>query len=462
MKNNKGMDLTQGPVLKQLIAFSLPVIATSLLQQFYNTADQMVVGRYAGVTAHAAVGATGYVTNLILNLFVGMSVGATVTCAKFFGAKNKEHISRTVHTSIALALSSGLFLAVIGALLSRPLLQLMDTPSDIIDHSVRYMSIIFLGSPFSMLYNFISGLLRASGDTKRPFYILSVSGAVNVILNLILVIFFDMAETGVAVATVISQMVSSLWVLGIMVKRDDDMKVELRRLRFHKDELVNVIKIGVPSGLNAILFNIANITLQSTINSFGKEYISASSAGSSISNYIGLVQGAFGTATVSFVGQNYGAKKYKRIEKVVCVGIVTVLVVSLLLACVVALIPRVLLGLFITEESVIELGIGRLFIMCFGYIFEVPAVILAPAMRGMEKSKTPMFLNIFSIFVSRIVWITLVFPLFPANTLFAFNMLFVCFPISWALSSLSLWIAFTMYMKRLYGRAKDNKGALCK
>lgn len=448
MKKTNGMDLTQGPIFKNLILFALPVIATSLLQQFYNTADQIVVGKFAGVTAHAAVGSTGYVTNLILNLFVGMSVGATVTCAKFFGAKDKERISKTVHTSVALALFSGLFLAIVGVLLSRPLLQLMGTPADVIDHSVRYMSIIFLGSPFSMLYNFCSGLLRASGDTKRPLYILSVSGAVNVILNLILVIFFEMAEAGVAIATVVSQMVSSLWVLGIMMKRDDDMKFNLKKMRFHKDELANIIRIGVPSGLNAILFNFANITLQSTINSFGKEFISASSAGTSIANYISLAQSAFGTATVSYVGQNYGAKKYKRIEKVVLVGVLTVTVLTLVLACGVALIPRFLLGLFTTEQAVVEIGIGKLFIMCFGYILEAPAVIFAPAMRGMEKSKTPMFLNIFSIFVSRIVWITLIFPLFPANTLFAFNMLYVCFPLSWAMSSLSMWIAFRMHMKR--------------
>ena len=442
------MDLTQGPILKQLIIFALPVIASSLLQQFYNTADQIVVGKFAGVTAHAAVGSTGYVTNLILNLFVGMSVGATVTCAKFFGAKDKERISKTVHTSIALALFSGLFLAVVGGLLSRPLLELMGTPPDVIDHSVRYMSIIFLGSPFSMLYNFCSGLLRASGDTKRPLYILSVSGAVNVILNLILVIFFEMAEAGVAIATVVSQMVSSLWVIVIMIKRDDDMKVYLKQLRFHRDELLNIIKIGVPSGLNAILFNFANITLQSTINIFGKEYISASSAGTSISNYISLVQSAFGTAIVSYVGQNYGAKKYKRIEKVVLIGIITVTILTFVLACIVALIPKTLLGLFTTEQAVVEIGIGKLLIMCFGYIIEVPAVILSPAMRGMEKSKTPMYLNMFSILVSRIFWIKFIFPLFPAGSMFAFNMLFLCFPLSWALSSTSMWIAFSRYKKK--------------
>ncbi len=454
MKNTKGMDLTQGPIFKQLILFALPVIATSLLQQFYNTADQIVVGKFAGVTAHAAVGSTGYVTNLILNLFVGMSVGATVTCAKFFGAKDKARISKTVHTSIALALFSGLFLAIVGVLLSRPLLQLMDTPADVIDHSVRYMSIIFLGSPFSMLYNFSSGLLRASGDTKRPLYILSVSGAVNVVLNLILVIFFEMAEAGVAIATVASQMVSSVWVLWIMIKRDDDMKFNIKKMRFHKDELANIVKIGIPSGLNAILFNFANITLQSTINTFGKEFISANSAGTSISNYINLTQSAFGTATVSYVGQNYGAKKFKRIEKVVVIGILTVAMLSLILACVVALIPKVLLGMFTTEKAVVEIGIGKLLIMCFGYILESPAVIFSPAMRGMEKSKTPMFLNIFSVLFSRIVWITLIFPLFPANTLFAFNMLFVCFPLSWALSSLAMCIAFRMHIKNFLVDAK--------
>ena len=448
MKNTKGTDLTQGPILKQMLLFVLPVIATNLLQQFYNTADQIVVGKYAGVTAHAAVGSTTQVTSLILNMFVGLSIGATVTCAKFFGAKDKERISKTVHTSITLALTSGLFLAIVGVVLSRPLLRLMDTPSDLIEHSVKYMSIIFIGSPFSLIYNFCSGLLRASGDAKRPLYILSVSGAVNVVLNLILVIFFGMEEVGVAIATVVSQVISSVWVLGIMMKRDDDMKVNLKELRFHRDEVANIIRIGVPSGINSVLYNIANISLQSTINSFGKEYISASSACTSILSYISFAQSTFGTATVSFVGQNYGAKKFKRIEKGVLIAILTGSVTTRMLACLVSVFSSSLLGLFTNESAVIKIGIGKIFIMSFGYLIQGPAVIFSAALRGMEKSKTPMFLNVFSVFVSRIMWITLVFPLFPTGTLLAFNMIFVCFPLSWGLSSLSMFIAFYQCKKR--------------
>lgn len=442
MKNTKGMDLTNGPIFKNLIVFSLPVIASSLLQQFYNTADQMVVGRFAGDTALAAVGSTGYITNLLLNLFTGLSVGATVTCAKYYGAKDKERIGRTVHTAISLALISGVFLAFVGILLARPLLNMMDTPSDVIDHSVIYMSIIFVGTPFSLVYNYGASLLRAAGDTKRPLYILSVSGILNVGMNLLFVIVFRMAEAGVALATILSQLVSASSIIVILTKRNDDLRLVIKNLHIYKDELLNIIRIGIPSGLNAILYNIANLTLQSSVNGFGKEYMAASAAASSITHYISLFQNAFTTATISFVGQNLGAKKYKRIHRVVMISLITSVAISTLIAVLIASYPRLFLALFTTKSSVIDKGVIKTVIMSLGYILNAPAGIFAAALRGLEKSKTPMTVNILSICVSRVAWIWFVFPLHPT-----FEMLFYCFPISWFLSSSALCIAYFVFRR---------------
>ena len=446
------MDFTEGPILKKLIIFTLPIIASSLLQQFYTTADQIVVGKFAGDTALAAVGSTGYVTNLILNLFMGLSVGATVTCAKYLGAKNKEGVKRAVHTAYAIAVVAGIMLTFIGVLLSRPLLQMMDTPDDVIDHSVVYMTIIFLGTPFSMLYNFGAGLLRAAGDTKRPLYILAVSGFVNVLLNLLFVIVFNMAEAGVALATITSQMISSMTVMYLMAKRDDDLKLTVREIRFYKEEFFNTLRIGIPAGLNAILYNISNITLQSAVNSFGKEYMAASTAGSSITNYINLVQGGFGTATVSFVGQNYGAKKFKRIDKLIIVATVTAVSLSTILACLITLSPSFFLSMFTDSPTVIEKGTAKTLIMTWGYILHAPSAIFGSTLRGMEKSKTPMYLNILAICVSRIGWVSFVFPLYPK-----FEMLFYCYPISWGLCSISLGIAYLVFRKKALASANAIK-----
>lgn len=445
MTKSKGMDLTTGPIFNNLLKFSLPLIASNLLQQFYTTADQIVVGRFAGDTALAAVGSISYLSNLILNLVTGLSLGATVVCAKYVGAKNKERISRTVHTSMMLAIVSGFLLLLVGVLFSRTFLEWMDTPADVINHSVTYMTIIFLGKPFSMVYNFGASLLRASGDTKRPLKILTVSGLTNVILNVIFVVCFNMAEAGVALATIISEMVSSAAILYLMLNRDDDLKLEWKKIRFHKDELSNVIKVGIPTGINAILFNIANISLQSTINGFGKEYIAANTASGNINHYITVIQNAFGAAALSFVGQNYGAKKYKRIDKVIVISIITATAITVALVLVVCAIPEVFLSLFTTEQKVIECGVDRTIIMAWGIILNAPAAIFVNGLRGMEKSKTPMFLNILSICVSRIVWIYLVFPLNPT-----FKMLFYCYPLSWGLSGLSTGMAYYLHRKKVF------------
>lgn len=443
MKRNAKKDLTQGPILKSLLLFALPLIATNLLQQFYNTADQIVVGKFAGDAALASVGATTSVSSLMLNLFVGLSVGATITCAKFCGAKDKEHTGKTVHTAITLALTCGIVMAVLGISLSGLLLKMTDTPRDIFNSARLYMCIIFAGTPFSLTYNFGAGILRAAGETKYPLYILGVSGLVNVLLNLLLVIGFDMAEAGVGLATVTSQVISSVWVLYLLINRNDDLKLELKKLRFHKSELLNIIKLGIPAGLNAILYDIANIALQTSINTYGKEFIAASTAANSISNYISITQNSLGTATISFVGQNYGAKDYKRIKRIVWISLATTLAITTAMSLSISLFPEFFLGLFTKNPEVVKNGIGKTLIMCLGYIIFVPTTVLGSTLRGIEKPNLPLLINVVAIFLSRILWINFIYPLHPT-----FNMLFYCYPVSWFLSAASLVTAYFFAQKK--------------
>lgn len=449
MKVNSKTDLTEGSILKKLLIFIMPLILTNLLQQFYTTADQIVVGKFAGETALAAVGSTGHLTNLLLNLFWGISSGSTVICAKFLGAKNSEKVQKTVHTSIIFSICAGLALGLFGILTARPMLVLMDTPENVIDHSVIYMSIIFAGVPFSMLFNFGVSILRAAGESKKPLYILTISGLINVILNVIFVVSFGMAEAGVALATIISQILSAVSVTYLLMKRDDDLKLVIRKLRFHKNVFISIIKVGVPTGINSVLYSIANITLQSTVNGFGSDYMAANTAASGIGHYINLFQAAAGTAVVSFVGQNYGAKKYDRIHRVSMLAMWLTFAMSSVIVIGVVLFPRQLLGLYINDPEVIEKGVGKLLVLGIGYLFNVPAAIFGPTLRGIERSKTPMFINVISVFATRIAWLWFVGIVAPES----FTIIFFCYPISWFLSSVALW---GVYLKCKKGFPKEE------
>lgn len=441
MKNKSGMDFTEGPIFSKLAVFTIPLVLSSLLQQFYSTADQIIVGKFAGDTALAAVGATTFVINFILNLFIGLSVGATVTCAKFRGAKDAERTSQTVHTAMAFAFVCGLIVAFIGIVFARPIMTAMDTPDEVIDHAVLYMSIIFAGRPFSMVYNFGSGLLRADGDTKRPLWILMISGLINVILNLIFVIYCKMGVAGVALATVISEIISSLAVFFFMIRRNDDMKLSFRKIKFHKDEFINIVRIGVPSGINSCLYSVANIILQTNVNSFGKTYMAASTAATSLSNYVSLVQSSISTAVVSLVGQNYGAKKYKRIHKSARLALIMSFIGCAIVALLFCLMPRVFLRMFTDEKAVIDAGVSKVYIMCIGYLLNGHSAIYGAVLRGIEKPNIPMILNIIAIFGIRLIWLWFIFPLNPT-----FEMVFMLYPVSYLFASVMTTSAY--YIER--------------
>ena len=309
-------DLTSGPLLKKIILFSLPLAASSILQLLFNAADVVVVGRFAGSTALAAVGSNGALINLLVNLFVGLSLGANVVAARCFGAKDERGVQNTVQTSVTLGLVSGVLLAFVGFFAARGLLELMSCPEDVIDLSTLYLKIYFIGMPMTMLYNFNASLLRAVGDTRRPLYCLAVSGVINVVLNLVFVILFQMSVAGVALATIISQTVSALMVTVLLMKEESPLHLDLRHLGFHKGALVQILKIGLPAGLQSTVFSLSNVVIQSAVNSFGSTIVAGNSAAANIEGFIYTGMNAFAQAAVTFTSQNVGARRYDNLDRV--------------------------------------------------------------------------------------------------------------------------------------------------
>lgn len=315
-QNSRTGDLTSGPMLQKIILFSLPLAASSILQLLFNAADVVVVGRFAGSTALAAVGSNGALINLLVNLFVGLSLGANVVAARCFGAKDEEGVHTTVQTSVTLGLVSGLFLAVVGIFAARGLLELMSCPEDVIDLSTLYLKIYFIGMPMTMLYNFSSALLRAVGDTKRPLFCLAVAGAINVVLNLVFVILFSMSVAGVALATIISQTVSACMVTALLVKEKGPLHLDLGHLGFHAGALGQILRIGLPAGLQSTVFSLSNVVIQSAVNSFGSTIVAGNSAASNLEGFVYTAMNAFAQAAVTFTSQNMGARRYDNLDRV--------------------------------------------------------------------------------------------------------------------------------------------------
>ena len=315
-QNTRTGYLTSGPMLQKIILFSLPLAASSILQLLFNAADVVVVGRFAGSTALAAVGSNGALINLLVNLFVGLSLGANVVAARCFGAKDDEGVRNTVQTSVTLGLVSGFFLAVVGFFAARVLLELMSCPEDVIGLSTLYLKIYFIGMPMTMLYNFSSALLRAVGDTRRPLFCLAVAGAINVVLNLVFVILFSMSVAGVALATIISQTVSACMVTALLVKEKGPLHLDLGRLGFHAGALGQILRIGLPAGLQSTVFSLSNVVIQSAVNSFGSIVVAGNSAASNLEGFVYTAMNAFAQAAVTFTSQNMGARRYDNLDRV--------------------------------------------------------------------------------------------------------------------------------------------------
>lgn len=443
MSSRHSMDLTEGPVLRKLLIFVFPLILTNLLQQFYTAADVVVVGKFAGSAALAAVGSTSSITTLLLNLFNGLAVAANVICANLYGARNREELSKCMHTSILLAFVGGLGLTAIGVSFAKPLLTMMNSPENVIDLAALYMRIYFCGVPASLVYNFGAGILRAYGDTKRPMYVLSATGIVNVVLNLVLVILLKMSVAGVAIATVVAQVLSAAAVLIILFKPNGEYQMKLKHMRFHGRQMKKLVSIGIPCGFNGIVFSMSNVILQSTVNTFGDIVVAGASAAGSVNSFVYVFIASYYTACVSFAGQNFGAKKYHRIDMLLVRGMACCVLMIAAASALETVFSDFLLGLYTTDPAVVQAGKPIMEMICWSYaIYAIPEVCIG-CLRGMGESAVPTFLNVFCICGLRFVWIFLIFPL---NS--TIPMLYLCYPISYGLCS----VAQYLYYRRCRSR----------
>ena len=447
MKKANSLDMTQGPIVKKLLLFALPVLASALLQHFYAIADSIVVGNFAqnGTMAQAAIGATNHVTKILLNLFTGIALGANVVCAQLRGANDRPALRKSMHTAVLLSFLLGLLLMAMGLILSKPLLHLTNTPKDIFSAALTYMRIIFLGMPASLLYNFGSAILRSNGDTKRTMYILGVTGLVNVALNVVLVVAFQLDVVGVAVATITAQYLSALAVLFILFHRKEAYCLRLKELGLDRRLVWRIIAVGVPCGINGILQSTSNVILQSTVNTFGKEVIAGCAAAADISCFAYLVNDSFSAACLSAAGQCHGAKNHKRIDRISITAALCDNIIVLAMAAVITIFSRPLLRIFNPDPAVIEAGIFRLLLLSWTTAFFGISECFVGSVRGMGRSVSPTAINLVFLCGVRLGWALLVFPLLPQDP----ACLFLCYPISWVLGLIAQVINYIHCRKKL-------------
>lgn len=442
------IDMTNGPLLGKIVRFAIPLALSGILQLLFNAADIVVVGQFVGPTALAAVGSTSAVINLIVNLFMGFSVGANVLAAQYYGAGKNKDLSETVHTAVLSSLAFGVALIFAGVALSRPMLELMGTPADVLDQAVLYMRIYFVGMPVMMLYNFGAAILRAVGDTQRPLYFLLLAGVINVILNLVFVIVFHMGVEGVAIPTVISQCVSAGLVFWCLTKVEGPYRLYPKHLTIKKDKLLGMVKIGLPAGIQGCSFSISNVLIQSSINSFGSIAMAGNTAGSNIEGFISTAQDAFTQAAISFTGQNLGAGKLKRVDRVLLLCMLLAPGVGLVLSILAVLCGGPLLGIYSSDPEVIRYGVERMLLECAPYAICGIMNVMVGAMRGFGSSLSPMMASIFGVCVLRVVWIYTIFPLDRT-----FFMLFLSYPVTWVVTSIIEVACFLVIRKKAIARA---------
>ena len=423
------MDMTEGPLLPKILAFSGPLVMTGILQLLYNAADVIVVGNYAGHEALAAVSSTGALINLLVNVFMGLSVGASVVIARCYGARDIVSMRRAEHTGMTLALFMGIGVGIFGFFAARPMLRLMDSPEDVIDGAALYVRIYFLGMPANMLYNFGAATLRAVGDTKRPMYYLMLSGLVNVILNLILVIGFHMDVDGVAIATVVSQVVSMVLVLVCLFRTRGVIQLDLHECRIDRKSLKEMIRIGLPAGLQGSLFSISNVLIQSSINSFGSVVMAGNGVAANIEGFVYVAMNAQHQACMTFASQNYGAGKPERVKKTLWLCLATVAVTGLAMGGIIYALGTPLMSLYNSEPAVIGKGLVRMAVILPTYFLCGMMDVMVGQLRGIGYSVLPMIVSLTGVCLFRIVWIATAFA--SARSL---DVLYASYPISWALT----------------------------
>ena len=440
---HRNIVMTEGSLWKNTLLFAFPLMLSGLLQLLFNAADTIVVGRYVGEQALAAVGSVGPLNSLMISLFMGLSIGSNVVVARLVGARDHKGAGDAVHTSVTISLLCGVALAFAGFFLARPLLRLMGSPEDVIDLSVIYLRIIFLGMPVQMLYNFCAAILRATGDTKRPLYFLTVAGIINVVLNLIFVIAFHMSVAGVALATVLSQLVSAALVLRSLTKSSGCLHLNLRKLRIVPGHLMQIVKIGLPCGIQSSVFALSTVLIQSALNSFGTSAMAGNAAAGNIGNFVAQSVIACMQASTSFVSQNMGARKPRRALKAVWYCQMWSFVITAPLGFLAWYFGETLLGIYNTDPTVISYGMQRMLLLCLPYWLTGIMEIFSGALRGIGYSLPPMIISLLGACAFRIVWIMTIFQKY--RTL---KCLLLSFPVSWILTGLVMMLVFfTMYRR---------------
>ncbi len=438
------MDMCNGPLLGKILVYALPLIASGILQLLFNAADMVVAGRFAGNAALGAVGATSSLINLLINVFIGMSVGTNVLVAHFFGADRKEELHQTVHTSIALSLISGVILGIAGFFLASPLLSLMGTPEDILPHAVIYMQIYFIGVPGMLLYNFGSAILRAVGDTKRPLYFLFFAGVINVFLNLFFVIKVEIGVAGVALATIISQLISAILVIRCLIKEEGAYHLDIRAIRLYPDKVLRILRVGLPAGFQGAVFSISNVLIQSSVNSFGSIAVAGNTAAQNMEGFVYNAMNSFHQTALSFTSQNMGAKKMDRVKKImwICLGCVTVLGMAMGFSAL--FFANNLLAIYSTDAKVIAYGYQRLLIILSTYFLCGIMDVMVGSIRGMGYSIMPMIVSLLGACGLRVVWIFTVFAYYRTP-----RILYISYPVTWIVTFLVHFVCFNIgYRKK--------------
>lgn len=438
------VDMLNGPLFGNIVRFTIPIILSSILQLLFNAADLVVVGQFCGSVSVAAVGSTSSLCSLIVNLFVGLSVGAGVCVAQAVGSGDGDRQSKTVHTAIPVAIIGGVVLTVVGVLFAPTLLGWMGTPADVIDLSTVYVRLYFCGMVPAMLYNFGSAILRAVGDTKGPLIYLTAAGVLNVALNVVFVTALHMDVAGVALATTISQVLSAVLVLRSLARREDACRLDWRQIGIHRRPLLRILQIGLPTGVQSSLFSISNVLIQSSINSFGSEAMSGSAAAGNIEGFLYMTMYAFSQTAMNFIGQNVGARRFDRVRRIFWICLITMLVLSAILCVVTLLFAEPLLGVYITDSAAaIEVGMRRLLIVVGTYVLCGAMDVTVGAIRGMGSSLAPMIISVVGVCGFRIAWIETIFA--QHHTL---DVLYMSYPISWAISFLVQLVVLIVLLRR--------------
>ena len=444
--------ITEGVIWKQLLFFFFPILLGTLFQQLYNTADTVVVGRFVGTKALAAVGgSTGQIVNLVVNFFVGLASGATVIIARYYGARDRIKLNNALHTAIALSIVGGIVTAVAGILLTPFLLQMMNTPADVIEGSTTYLRIYFAGIIFVFVYNIGSGILRAVGDSKRPLYFLIVCCFLNIFLVILFVVYLKLGVKGAAFATVISQAVSALLVILSLTKSVDIYRLRPNKIRFYKSLLIAIVTIGLPAGLQSVMYGISNIIIQTSLNSLGTETVAAHTAFAKIDAIYWMISGAFSVSIITFIGQNYGARKFDRMKKSIKVCLFMDLIASLLLTTVMMVAGPYLLRLFTSDQEVIEIGMQIIHIIAPSYALFIFIEILSSSLRGMGNVVIPMLMTCGGVCVLRILWIFLF-----VRTHLSVTTILMSYPISWGFTAVLFIIYFMFYQKKFFRRCMEE------